>query len=159
MSSPSPQSPLNLSNGPLGLSPLDTKFIQQDIPKDGTCLLELFGGINFGLITILQLGILIWRYHYVEKHPQVEQASMRHVMMLQQKYPHLLPTSTIHGYQHFLPNNITLLRVPNLARIGPIHLVIFRWMCQGLSQVSMGQGFSNPKLGLFWELIYVVQHL
>ncbi len=69
----------------------------------------------------------------MEKDAQVKQASMQHVMMLQQKYPHLLPTSTIHGYQRFLPINITLLRVPNLAKIGPIDLVISRWLCQGLS--------------------------
>jgi hypothetical protein len=34
---------------------------------------------------------------------------MRHVIMLQQRYPHLLPTSPIHGYQRSLLNNITLL--------------------------------------------------
>jgi hypothetical protein len=61
---------------------------------------------------------------------------MRHVMMLQQRYPHLLPTLTIQGYQHSLPN-ITLLGVLDLARIGPIDLVISKWLCQGLSQASM----------------------
>jgi hypothetical protein len=45
----------------------------------------------------------------VEKDPQARQTSMWHVMMLQQRYPHLLPTLTIQGYQHSLPNNITLL--------------------------------------------------
>jgi hypothetical protein len=89
---------VNLGNGPLGLSSLDTKIIQWDIPKHGICLFELFENINFGLIVILKLGILVWRYHYVEKDPQIRQISMRHVMMLQQRYPHLLPTSTIHGY-------------------------------------------------------------
>jgi len=69
----------------------------------------------------------------VEKDPQAKQASMRHVIMLQQMYPHVLPTSTIQGYQHSLPSNITLLVVPDLARICPIDLVIFGWPCQGLS--------------------------
>jgi len=45
---------------------------------------------------------------------------MWHVMMLQQKYPHLLPRSTIQGYQHSLPNNITLLGALVWAKIGPI---------------------------------------
>jgi hypothetical protein len=62
----------------------------------------------------------------VEKDSQAKQTSMRHVMMLQQMYPHLLPTSTIQGYQRSLPNNITLLKVPNLVRIRPTNLVIFR---------------------------------
>jgi len=61
---------VNLGNGLPSLSPLDTKVIQWDIPKDEICLLELFEGINFGLITVLQSNILIWRYHYVEKDPQ-----------------------------------------------------------------------------------------
>jgi len=51
--SPSPQSFVDLGNGCLGLNPLDTKVIQWDIPKDGICLLELFGGISFGLAAIL----------------------------------------------------------------------------------------------------------
>jgi hypothetical protein len=81
--SPSPQSFMNVGNGPPSLSPLDTKVIQQDIPKDGICLLELFGGINFGLVTILRFDILVQKYHYVQKDPQPKQASMWHVMMLQ----------------------------------------------------------------------------
>jgi hypothetical protein len=56
------------------------------------CLLKLFGGINPRLTMVLQLGILIQKYHYVEKDPRAKQASMWHVMMLQQRYPHLLPT-------------------------------------------------------------------
>jgi hypothetical protein len=39
----------------------------------------------------------------VEKDPQAKQASMRNVVMLQQKYPHLLPTLAIQGYQDSLP--------------------------------------------------------
>ncbi len=46
-----------------------------------------------------------------------------------------------------------------LAKIGPIDLVIYRWLCQGLSQVGMGQGLLDPKSSLFWELIHIVQHL
>jgi len=69
----------------------------------------------------------------VEKDPQAREASMRHVMMLQQTYSHLLPTSAIQGYQHSLPNNITLLGALDLASIGPIDLVISGWPCQGLS--------------------------
>jgi len=67
---------------------------------------------------------------------------MRHVMMLQQRYPHLLPTSAIQGYQCSLPNNITLLGALNLAKTGPIGLIIFGWLCQDLSQVNTGQGLS-----------------
>jgi hypothetical protein len=46
--SPNPQSLVNLGNGPPSLSPLDTRVIQWDIPKDGICLFELFGSITSG---------------------------------------------------------------------------------------------------------------
>jgi hypothetical protein len=124
---------MNLGNGPPSLNPLDTEVIQWDIPKHGICLLELFGGISFRLVVILQSNILIQRYHYAKKDPQAKQAFMRHVMMLQQRYPYLLPTSTIQSYQRSLPSNITLLKMLNLVRIGPIDLVIFGWSCQGIS--------------------------
>jgi hypothetical protein len=51
--SPNPHSFVHVDNGPPGLSPLDTKVIQWDIPKDGICLFELFGGISFGLGIII----------------------------------------------------------------------------------------------------------
>jgi hypothetical protein len=53
--------------------------------------------------------------------------------MLQQRYPHLLPTWAIQGYQRSLTSNITLLGALDLARIGPINLVISGWLCQGFS--------------------------
>jgi hypothetical protein len=37
---------------------------------DGISLLKFFGGINLKLATILQYGIRIWQYHYMEKDPQ-----------------------------------------------------------------------------------------
>ncbi len=60
-------------------------------------------------------------------------------MMLQQRYPHLLPTLAIQGYLHSLPSNINLLAALDLVMIGPIDLVICGSSCQGLSQVSMDQ--------------------
>jgi site-specific DNA-cytosine methylase len=38
-------------------------------------------------------------------------------------------------------------------------LVIFGWLCQGLSQVGTSQGLSDPRSGLIQELICVVQYL
>ncbi len=65
----------------------------------------------------------------------------------------------IQGYQCSLPSNITLLRAPDLIRIGQIYLVILKWSCQSFSQVGIGQGLSNPKSGLLRELIYVAKDL
>jgi hypothetical protein len=57
--SPSPCSLVDVSNGPLGLSPLDTRIIQWDIPNDRICLFELFRGISSRLTAILQSNILV----------------------------------------------------------------------------------------------------
>jgi len=50
---------MDVNNGPPGLSPLDIRIIQGDIPNDRICLFELFKGISFGLTTILQSNILV----------------------------------------------------------------------------------------------------
>jgi hypothetical protein len=49
--------------------------------------------------------------------------------------------------------------VPYLIKVGPIELVISRWLCENLLQARMGQRLSNPSLSLFWELICVLQYL
>jgi hypothetical protein len=48
---------MDTSNGSLKLNPLDTNLIKCNILKDGTCLLELFRGIDFDVIVVLQFGI------------------------------------------------------------------------------------------------------
>jgi len=35
-------------------------------PKEGITLLELFGGIGTGLKALLQSGMVVWRYFYVD---------------------------------------------------------------------------------------------
>ncbi len=68
----------------------------------------------------------------MEKELQTRQASMHHIMMLQQQHPKLLPTLVIQGYQCALPNNITLLGTHDLDMIGPVDLFISGWLCHGL---------------------------
>ncbi len=86
----SPHVPIDPSHGPFGLQPLDFKVIQWHILKDGVSLIKLFGGISFGLSTVLQSDIRVRRYYYVEKDPQAWQASMHHIMLLQQHLELLL---------------------------------------------------------------------
>lgn len=86
---------MEASNRPPGLSLLDTKIIKWDIPKNGICLLKMFGSISYGLVVILRSSIQVHKYHYVEMEQQTKQASMCHTMMLQQHYPNLLPTLVI----------------------------------------------------------------
>jgi len=43
----------------VGLSPLDTTPITWEYPSEGICMLDIFGGINIGLATVLQAGIQV----------------------------------------------------------------------------------------------------
>jgi hypothetical protein len=86
---------MEANNRPPGLSLLDTKIIKWDIPKNGICLLKMFGSISYGLVVILRSSVQVHKYHYVEREQQTKQASMCHTMMLQRHYPNLLPTLVI----------------------------------------------------------------
>jgi site-specific DNA-cytosine methylase len=97
-----------------------------------------------------------------QKDPQVKQASMEHVMTVQLRYLNLLTLLARINHTRLLTfptKQHHFVEAINLVRIEPITLIIFEWPCQGLSQANIGQGLSNPMLGLFYELIHVVQYL
>jgi hypothetical protein len=54
-------------SGLVGLSPLDTTPIAWEYPSEGICVLYLFGGISTSLVAMLQVGILVQKYLYVER--------------------------------------------------------------------------------------------
>ncbi|CAM6085511.1 unnamed protein product [Calypogeia fissa] len=69
-------------------------------PEQGIRLLDLFGGINTGLVAVLQAGIKVHQYLYVERNEAARRASIRHVARLMEQYPDLLPMSGVRAYQH-----------------------------------------------------------
>ncbi len=93
-------------SGPIGLSPLDTTPIAWEYPSEGICVLDLFGGISTGLAAVLQAGILVRKYLYVERDETTRRVSSRHLALLMRRYPELLPRSAIRGYQQALPSDI-----------------------------------------------------
>jgi hypothetical protein len=68
--------------GPVGLSPLDTTPIAWEYPSKGICVLDLFGGINIGLVTMLQAGILVRKYLYMETNETRRRVSSCHFALL-----------------------------------------------------------------------------
>ncbi len=82
-------------SGPIGLSPLDTTPIAWEYPSEGICVLDLFGGINIGLVIMLQVGIPVRKYLYAERDETVRRVSSRHLALLMRQYPELLPRSVI----------------------------------------------------------------
>jgi hypothetical protein len=116
---------------------LDTTPIAWEYPSKGICVLDLFGGISTSLATVLQAGILVWKYLYVERDKIARKVSSRHLALLMRQYPELLLRLAIRGYQRALPSNIALLGVQDLARIGPIELVII-----GMAMIRSYLGWS-----------------
>jgi site-specific DNA-cytosine methylase len=70
----------------------------------------------------------------------------------------LLAKLAIQGYQQTLPLNIALLGAQDLARVGPIDLVIVGWPCQGHTKASGGEGLRYPRSHMFWEMLRVLRH-
>jgi hypothetical protein len=61
-------------------------------------VLDLFGGINIGLATVLQAGISVRKYFYVEKNEIARRVSSCHLALLMRRYLELLPRLAIRGY-------------------------------------------------------------
>jgi hypothetical protein len=77
------------------LSPLDTTPIAWEYPSKDICVLDLFGGINTGLVTLPQTSIPVQKYLYVERDETTRRVSMHHLALLMQRYPELLLRSAI----------------------------------------------------------------
>ncbi len=58
-------------------------------------MLDLFGGISTGLAVVLQAGIPVQKYLYVEKDETARRVSLHHFALLMWQYPELLPRSVI----------------------------------------------------------------
>jgi site-specific DNA-cytosine methylase len=95
----------------------------------------------------------------VERDETAKRVSSHHLTLLMRRYPELLPRSAILGYQRALPLDIALLEVQDLAKVGPIDLVIARWPCKGHTRVSRGEGLRDPQSHMFWEMLQVLRHL
>jgi hypothetical protein len=146
-------------SGPIGLSSLDITPIAWEYPSEGICMLDLFGGISTSLAAVLQVGILVRKYLYVERDETARRVSSHHLALLMRRYPELLSRSAIQGYQRALPLDIALLGAQDLARVGPIKLVIVGWPCQGHTRAGRGEGLRDLRSRMFWEMLRVLRHL
>jgi hypothetical protein len=60
------------SHGEL-IKPILCELITWTPPKEGITLLEFFGGIGIGLEALLQLGMVVRRYFYIDIDPITRQ--------------------------------------------------------------------------------------
>jgi site-specific DNA-cytosine methylase len=103
-------------------------------------LLELFGGIDSGLVAVLQAGLKVKRYIYVDVDEVARQVAKRHSQRLRTQFPELLATSTIKTSFSTLVGDIALVFVEDIHRYGHVDLVIAGWPCQGMFMAGKQNG-------------------
>jgi site-specific DNA-cytosine methylase len=55
-----------------------------------------------------------------------------------------------------LPSDIQLIQNKHMELLGPVHLVISSWECQGFSAAGFGEGLSDTRSGLFMDMVRVI---
>jgi hypothetical protein len=64
------------------IKPVLHQLITWTLPKEGITLLKLFGGIGTCLEVLLQSGMVVWRYFYIDIDPIVRQVVASKMMQL-----------------------------------------------------------------------------
>jgi hypothetical protein len=147
-------------NGEVDLgSPLDNSTIHWRPPKDGIVLLELFGGIGSGLVAVLQTGLKVKCYIYVDVDEVARHVAKRHSRRLRTQFPELLATSAIKISFSTLVGDISLVSAEDIHRCGHVDLVIAGWPCQGMSMAGKQNGLQDGRSSRFHDMIRVMRYL
>ena len=119
--------------------------------------MELLAGIGTGLAVVLEAGLKVRRYIYVDSGFATNRTACHHIQRLLALYPEQLPSSVIRACFGKFPRNVTLISYDDLRRLGQVDLVIAGWPCQGHSQTGNGRGLDDSRLGLSADLLRLVQ--
>jgi hypothetical protein len=93
---------------------LDNSTIHWKPPNDGIVLLELFGGIGTSLAAVLQAGIKVQRYIYVDIDDAAQQVDNHHSQGLRVRFPELLTTTALLSTFSLLTDDISLISEKDL---------------------------------------------
>jgi hypothetical protein len=88
------------------IKPVLRQLITWTPPKEGNTLLELFGGIGTSLEALLQSGMVVRRYLYVDIDPIARQVVALRMMELTTRFPQQFVTTAWKANFTFLPSNI-----------------------------------------------------
>jgi hypothetical protein len=100
----------------------------------GIILVEVFGGIGTGLAAVLEAGLTVRRYVYVDNSAVSTRVARHHLHQLMSLYPQQLQPTAIRGCFSRLPRDVTLISEDDLRHLGPVDMVIAGWPCQGHSR-------------------------
>jgi len=91
------------------IKPLLHQLITWTPPKEGITLLELFGGIGIGLEALLQLGMVVQRYFYVNIDLIATQVAASRMKEFTTRFPQQFVTTAWKATFTFLPFDIQLI--------------------------------------------------
>jgi hypothetical protein len=69
------------------IKPILCQLITWTLLKEGITLLEFFGGIGIGFKALLQSGMTVWKYFYVDIDPVARQVATSSMMELTIRFP------------------------------------------------------------------------
>jgi hypothetical protein len=121
--------------------------------------LELFGGIGTGLAAVLQAGIKVQRYVYVDTDEAARQVAKHHSRGLCVRFPELLTTTAILSSFSSLPGDISLISEKDLHWLGHVDLVIAGWPCQGMSMAGNQNGLQDGRSSRFYNMVHIIHYL
>jgi hypothetical protein len=133
------------------IKPILHQLITWTPPKEGITLLELFGGIGIGLEALLQSGMVVQKYFYVDIDPIARQVAACIMMELTARFPQQFTTTAWKASFIFLPS--TLIQKKHMELLGPVDLIISGWDCQGFSVARSGEGLSDTRSSLFMDMV------
>jgi hypothetical protein len=142
-----------------GCRPIDCTLVPP-LPTD--CLLrvlELFAGVGAATQAVVRLGYAVGEVVACERRGAARQAHARSIQQLRKEFPTLVMGRAGAQVHHRLPQDIRLVTAEQLESLGPIDLVVAGWPCQGNNAAGKGRGLDDDRLGLFTELLRVLEVL
>ena len=96
-------------------------------PEAGIMLVELFGSITTGLVAVLEAGLTVRRYIYVNISQVSTRVARHHLQQLMVLYLQQLPLTAIHGCFSRPPCHVTFINEADLRHLGPVDMIITGW--------------------------------
>ncbi len=138
------------------IKPILHQLITWTPPKEGITLLELFGGIGTSLEALLQSGMAVQRYFYVDIDPITWQVAAFKMMELTTIFPQQFATIAWKPSFTFLPSDIQLIPKKHMELLGHVDLIISSWECQGFLATGFGENLSDTRSDLFTNMVRLI---
>jgi hypothetical protein len=100
------------------------QLITWTLPKEGITFFKKFGGIHTGLEALLQLGMVVRKYFFVDINPIANQMAISRMMELPTRFPQQFATTPWKASFTFLPFDILLIWNKHMELFGLVDLII-----------------------------------